>query len=185
MSEDKSFDIAKHKITNILTHSESPIDISHAENTLHWLLVIDSRANEVLRLAAYAHDIERAAPNHLRREDFKDYGEYKRLHAIRGGELAAIVIKSAGYSEQDAARVASLIEQAEFSSADSEVQKMCDADSISFFDNNLEYYIQVHSHEQAQQKIQFMYQRATKKAQVIIKEMMLAKADLGVTINNP
>ena len=56
----KSVESAKLRIREIIAGSQVPEDLTHAENTLQWLLRLDSQADSALQLAAFAHDIDRA-----------------------------------------------------------------------------------------------------------------------------
>ncbi len=53
-----SFDCAKLRIRKIIARSSVPEDPLHAENTLKWLLKLESKADPALQIAAYAHDGE-------------------------------------------------------------------------------------------------------------------------------
>src|SRR5690606_29380018 len=79
-----------------LKQSQVPEDPGHAENTLKWLLRLDPQADLALRLAALAHDIERASPSRLRRQDFYDYDRFKAMHAAIGARMAASLFRGAG-----------------------------------------------------------------------------------------
>lgn len=158
--------------------SKVPEDPSHAENVLHWLLVLDPDANEVLQLAAYGHDIERALPDRYTVKDFETYEDYKNAHAKRGGELITKMLLDAGYSQNDAKRAGGLVTEAEFSSDDSQVQLICDADTISFFDNNLAFYRKRYESDVVRKKVNFMYSRATDRAKKYVEEIIRGDTEI-------
>ena len=168
------FEIAKQKFAQLISQSKSEEDPSHAENVLHWLLELKPDADEVLQLAAFAHDVERSLPDRHQAGNFPSYHEYKKAHAERGGKMASKVLLEAGYSKDDSKRIAKIIEAAEFVSDDPDVQLICDADSISFFDNNAPFYLSSKGPEITRQKMIFMFKRASPRAKQEI-EKVLAK----------
>lgn len=172
MTYSKSFTTARKKFHGMISKSTNEIDLSHAINTQEWLERLHGSSDEIVTLAAFAHDIERALPDRMNLEDFEDYNSYKSAHAKRGGLIAEEIALSSGYSKKDAARLRDLITNAEFSSTDPDVQKVCDADSISFFDNNLEYYGAKNSLERTRKKAEFMYGRASDRAKQAIDKIL-------------
>lgn len=165
----------KKEITDMLAKSQSYIELSHAENTLYWLLHMHPKSDEITMLAAYAHDIERSTPDKLRKQDYIDYNLYKQLHSEKGGNIASKIASKNGYELMDCNRLNRLIREAEFSSSDVFVQRVCDADSISFFDNNIEHYTNNNSKIRLDHKKVFMYNRATPRARKIIDMIMEKK----------
>lgn len=171
---------AKNKITKIISKSKTPEDPTHADNVLYWLLQLEPNADEILQLAAFAHDVERAMPDRFKPEMFENYDEYKEAHAARAGKITAEILVESGYSNLDANRADELIRDAEFQSDNREVQLICDADSISFFDNNLAYYIKRNDDESTKKKIGFMYNRASERAQTHIARILRQKPELNL-----
>ena len=169
---------ALKEFKRLLSKSADPIELSHAENTLYWLKQINSKADEVLCLAAYAHDIERSVPDKANKSDYDDYEEYKRVHSKRSGTIAANILRDTGYAEIDATRIRDIIMSAEFESKDPDIQLVCDADSVSFFDNNIENYILKNGDKKTGEKARFMYKRTTTKARMIIKDILKEKNKL-------
>jgi hypothetical protein len=174
------FETAKSKIAEIISQSKTEEDPSHSLNALHWLLVLKPDADEILQLAALAHDIERAMPDRLTREQFPSYEEYKIAHANKAAELAAQILKESGYSDEESVRIFTIIKDAETGDDNFEVNLIMDADSISFFDNNINYYIKRKSQEDSQAKAEFMYNRASDKAKQFIQEIMSKKQEMGI-----
>lgn len=56
---------ARAAFEKIISSSKTPEDPSHAENTLYWLVTLEPKANDLLRLSAFAHDIKTAMPDRL------------------------------------------------------------------------------------------------------------------------
>lgn len=171
----KKFEAAISNFERIIAQSSNDIDLSHAKNTLYWLNVLCPNADELLRLAAFAHDVERAMPDRLKKKDFPSYETYKRAHAKRSGQIVSNILRDIGYTSKQTKKVAYLIESAEFSSNDGQVQCICDADSISFFDNNILSYLNKHGVTSTKEKMNFMYMRASPVAQQYIGKLLKTK----------
>jgi 5'-deoxynucleotidase YfbR-like HD superfamily hydrolase len=176
------FEIAKSKIAEIIAQSKTEEDPSHSLNTSHWLLVLKPDADDILQLAALSHDIERAMPDRLTSEQFPTYEEYKIAHANKAAELAAQILKESGYSDEESARIFTIIKDAETGDDNPEVNLIMDADSISFFDNNIDYYIKRKSQEDFQAKAEFMYNRASDQAKQYIREIMAKKPEINIEL---
>jgi len=155
------YEEAIEEISKLISDSKNIVDASHAKNTLHWLIIIRPDADDILKIAAYAHDIERAMPDRLNKDDFDEYSTYKLAHSKCSGVIASKIALNVGYTPSEAEKVAHLIELAEFSSSDEDVQSICDADSISFFDNNADEYLNKNGVKATKQKMNFMYSRAS------------------------
>jgi hypothetical protein len=166
------FETAKKKITETISHSLTEEDPGHSENAWRWLLKLKPDADEVLQLAALGHDIERAMPDRLMKDQFKTYDEYKSAHAKRAGELLKHILIESGYVEADAKRVEELVGAAEFSSDDPDVQLISDADSISYFDYNIDFYLKRSGEKKTHEKMQFMYERASERAKHEIEKLV-------------
>jgi len=127
------------RIRAVIARSEVPEDPAHAENTLEWLLWLDPEADEALRLAALAHDIDRATPERVRREDFPDYDSFKAAHARRGARLLRGILEDCGIDGAVAEEACRLVERHE-AGGDPRSDLLKDADSLSYFDVNLPLY---------------------------------------------
>jgi hypothetical protein len=76
-----NIDYLKRKIEEIIKKSPVSEDPIHSKNTLEWLLKLKPDADEALKIAALGHDIERAIEERkVRREDYKNYDEFKDLY---------------------------------------------------------------------------------------------------------
>jgi hypothetical protein len=118
-------------------------------------------------------------PDRLTQGAFATYDDFKRAHAERAGQLVARIAKESGYSSEEAAEIERLIGEAEFSSADPDVQLICDADSISYFDYNIHFYMKRHPASDTRQKMKFMHDRASEKAKAEIDKILAAHEDLA------
>lgn len=131
---------AKALIRAQINQSPVPEDPGHAQNTLAWLLRLAPNADPALRIAALAHDIERARPDRLRRQQFADYDYFKALHAAIGARMAGRLLRKAGVTSKVRSEACRLIRLHEFG-GDARSDLLKDADSISFFDHNLPLYL--------------------------------------------
>ncbi len=127
------------RIREFIRHSRVPEDPMHAENTLAWLVRLDPMADEALRLAALAHDIDRAAPDGVRREDFADYDAFKQAHAEHGARLLHRLLERCDVPEAVTAEACRLVRLHEVG-GDPRADLLRDADSLSYFDVNLPLY---------------------------------------------
>lgn len=152
--------------------SANQAELAHAQNTLHWLKILSPQADEILQLAAFAHDIERSVSRPVNPDDYNNYNEYKKAHAQRSGQIASEAVMAVGFSKSESNRIARIIENAEFPSEDPETQLVCDSDSISFFDNNIEVYTKRKGIDKTQYKANFMYERASAPAKQYIESIL-------------
>jgi Domain of unknown function (DUF4202) len=174
----KNFEQAKQDIANIIANSKTEEDPTHSINAWSWLLKLYPNADEILQLAVLAHDIERGLPNRLTREQFSSYDEYKHAHASRGSKKAYEIALANGYLEDEATRLVHIIMNAEFESKEEDVQKVCDADSISFFDNNVDFYLNRSGEDKTKAKVNFMYSRAAREAKAEIDKILQSKPNI-------
>ena len=128
------------KIREILLRSPIPEDPSHAQNTLDWLMFLWPDSDLALQVAALGHDIERAYPEHrVAKTDYQDYDSYKKAHADHSARILAKVLIDCDCPREFVNQVIWLVERHE-SGGDAMSDRLNQADSISFFDNNLPYF---------------------------------------------
>lgn len=173
------FEEIKVKIAEFISHSKASTDPGHSLNTQEWLLKLRPDADEILQIAALIHDIERATPDRLIQTAFESYDAYKVAHASRGAEIAKQMVKETGYSDKEAERIFYLVKHHETGNGDSDVDLVMDADSISYFDFNIEEYLNYYGEEATRKKILFMRERASEKAKKIIDEIIRSKPELN------
>ncbi|MBW1691261.1 MAG: DUF4202 family protein [Deltaproteobacteria bacterium] len=96
-----SIDCVKKKIEEIVKTSPVPEDPIHSKNTLEWLLWLKPDADEALQIAALGHDIERAIEERkVRRDDYKNYDEFKDAHASNSAEILAEIMKECSIGKE-------------------------------------------------------------------------------------
>lgn len=134
-----TIDAAMRMIRDRLAQSPVPEDPGHAENTLQWLLKLAPNAGPAMRLAALAHDIERARPERLQRNQFDDYDAFKAAHASVGAHLTDALLRHANVPESIRHDVYHLIRHHE-TGGDRDSDLLKDADSLSYFEHNLPLY---------------------------------------------
>jgi putative nucleotidyltransferase with HDIG domain len=129
----------------------------------------DEASPVFLRIAALLHDIDRAHPNReIRGYNFPDYESYKKRHSIESAEIAKAFLIQHGASEDFVSAVVHVIVNHEYG-GDKYSDVVVDADSISFFEDNLELYLKVREVEEATNKIRFMYSRMSPHGQAIVR----------------
>jgi len=136
----KRFKYLWKELEDIINKSPLPEDPIHAKNTLYWLLRLAPGSDENLKLAAFAHDIERAIPERkIRREDFINYDSFKMAHAMNSAKIIVHIMKKYNMPDKDIRDVEYLVIHHEIGGCKrSDLIK--DADSLSFFDTNLIFY---------------------------------------------
>ncbi len=144
--------------------------IEHFLRTVHWLKMLRPDADEGLLIAAVAHDIERAFRDHETYDKIKntEKGFRSDEHLIHHQEESARIIGE--YLEEIKAdqrtieRVTMLVSKHEVGgNEDQDLLK--DADSISFFENNVGYFVAKRVKDTGKRKVKekfnWMYDRMT------------------------
>ncbi len=138
------FSDAVAALDRLLAQSPVPEDPGHARDVERWLLRLRPEAVDdwPLRLAARAHDVDRALPDELRvcRGDFSDYDDFKAAHAANSARVTAGLMRKAGAPVEAIHDVTWLVLRHEVGGRDARLQALCDADSLSFFTHNLPFY---------------------------------------------
>ena len=137
-----NIDCLKRKIEEIIKKSPVSEDPIHSKNTLEWLLKLKPDADEALKIAALGHDIERAIEERkVRREDYKNYDEFKDAHASNSAKVLTEIMEACNISKKIADDIFFLVCHHETGGSE-RVDILRDADSISFFQVNLpDYFI--------------------------------------------
>ncbi len=152
--------------------------IKHFERTVYWLKQLKADADEALLISAIAHDIERA----YRKEDMLEkkrtisYADPKffRPHEERGAEIMAEFLEKNCAEQKLIERVKMLISKHEEGGNDDQ-NLLKDADSISFFENNVPTFLTKHVSEvgkdKVKEKFDWMFNRITsEKAKQIARQ---------------
>jgi len=174
---------AKKRIRTLIANSEVPEDPRHADNTLEWLLRLEPKADEALQIAAIAHDIDRATPERVRREDYPDYDTFKAAHARRGARLLRGILEDC-MIESTVVQEACRLVVAHETGGDFRSNLLKDADSISYFDVNLPLYSQRNTWQETTRRTIWGYQRLSVRAKKIVKHINYDQKELVRLIQN-
>jgi hypothetical protein len=158
------------RIVEIIHNSPIEEDPSHSEQVWKFVLEIDPNVSEELQIAALAHDIERGVPPRSEKLEGETYGDYKHRHAQRSADITAHLMSQLNYSKKSVDKVQKFIESHEVG-GDEETDILRDADSASYFANNISSYLKRNGVERTREKIKFMYDRASVKTKNIIKKL--------------
>ena len=159
----------------------------HLERTVYWLKQLKPAADEAMLIAAMSHDIERA----FRQEDMEKLKkaagtldkEFLNRHQERGSKIMAEFLEKCGADKELIAKVERLITHHE-KGGDEEQNLLKDADSISFFENNIPTFLTKAvaeiGKEEVRKKFDWMFERITSpEAKEMVKEWY-AKAVEGL-----
>ncbi len=150
----------------------------HFERTVYWLLQLKPDADEAFQIAAFAHDIERGfrKPEDNMYVGPEGYLDKKcmKYHQEKGAEIRGEFLEKHGASKEIIERVKHLISKHEVG-GDDDQNLLKDADSLSFLENNVDFFIDkklpVDGVEKVRPKIDWMYTRITSpKAKEIAKQ---------------
>jgi len=144
--------------------------IKHFLRTVHWIKVLKSDVDVALLISAVAHDIERAyrQKDILEKKTSAGYTnvEFFRPHEERGAEIIADFLKQQSATAEIIERVKMLVSRHEEGGNDDQ-NLLKDADSISFFENNISLFLTKHVQEVGKEKVRkkfdWMYNRITSK----------------------
>ncbi len=153
----------------------SPLDfeLKHSKLTLKWCLYLKPDADNALQIAALAHDIDRAVTGITETYDLKDYSkinEFKAEHAKRSAKIISDLMKKFEFDEKTIEKVNRLVLNHEVG-GDKETNILMDADSIAYFDYNINGYFKKNGKEKTKNKVKFMYRRLSEKAKKLVNEI--------------
>ncbi len=162
---------AKRNIRAVISGSDVPEDPRHSENTLEWLLKLDSEADQALQIAALAHDIDRAVePRKALRSDYIDYDMFKAAHSCNGAKILQEILDKCAVARSIADEACRLVRLHEVG-GDPRSDLLKDADSISFFEVNMLLYYQREGWEETRRRCIWGYQRLSTWAKESIKNL--------------
>jgi len=120
--------------------------IKHFERTVYWVLELKPDSDEALLISAISHDIERAFRKTVSHKDVKKSKKgfsdinYLNFHQKEGGKIIEKFLKKQNANKKLIQRVKMLISKHEIG-GNTDQNLLKDADSLSFFENNTEYFI--------------------------------------------
>ncbi|MFZ2152734.1 MAG: DUF4202 family protein [Microgenomates group bacterium] len=123
-----------------------------------------------LQIAALAHDIERGILPRFMDKDFESHEEYKRAHSEKGAKILENILKKYAIDKKVIIEVTNLVRLHEVG-GNTEANILRDADSISFFDNNLDFYIGYKGMAGAIKQVKYKFERCSPRAQKYIESL--------------
>jgi len=135
----------------------------HFERTVYWYEQFLPEYTEAHKIAAYAHDIERAFRNkdNIFPEDYLD-SEFLKHHQEEGARLMVDFLKKQQVLIEVIEKVSHLISKHEVG-GDNEQNALMDADSVSFFETNAENFVTkkapIEGKEKVKAKLDWMFDR--------------------------
>lgn len=172
-----NFTKLKSEIAEIFSKAEFELEGAHSLDTLGWVMKIDPEASEALQIAALAHDIDRGIKPKITREKNETYDDYKVRHATRSSQLIVDLMVKYGYSKDLIKKTSFLVKNHEVGGSE-EVNILMDADSVSFFSCNIEWYYKYKGLKGTKDKIILMYGRATPRAKQMIRSFKIKNKEL-------
>lgn len=166
------------ELSSIASKSVLPFELSHAHKTLEWLLKLKPEADDVLKIAAFGHDVERGITGITETYSLKgqNLDKFKKEHALRSAEIIRDLMIKHGYSEEQAERCSKLVELHEVGGTpESDILK--EADSLAFF-NHVDTYFKLNGPAKAKVKFGFMVKRLSPQGIALVKQMRLANPEI-------
>lgn len=168
-------------IRRYIAGSSTPEDPAHADNTLEWLLRLKPDADAALQLAALGHDIDRASPDKVRRENFDDYDAFKAAHARHGAAIMRDLLNQYALPQELIERCCELVLRHEVGgTADADILK--DADSLSYFDTNLPLYLRREGEAEALRRSIWGINRLSGRALEILSGWPFSDSEAGAIV---
>ena len=165
----KYLELVKKYINKGCADTGSNRDTKHHERTLYWLLQLKPDSDEVLQIAAYSHDAERvfrtAQYDNISKSDkgFRDENHLEH-HQNIGAKIVSDFLLKNGADKKLAEHVLFLISKHEVG-GDDDQNLLKDADSLSFFENNVEFFltkqVEKMGKDKVRDKFNWMYERIT------------------------
>jgi len=166
------------EIERVILYSQVPEDSIHSKNTKKWVLELDPKANMALQIASLGHDIERSIEERkIKRENFTDYDEFKKAHSQNSATILREILSEYDVNHDFIGKVVHLVLLHEFGGTpEADILKY--ADSISFFDVNLQFYFQRNPERETAFRMKWGYKRLSKVAKSIVRNFSYDDVDL-------
>jgi hypothetical protein len=173
------FGLLRMEIEKIISKSAVEEDPGHSVLTLKWVLKFKPDADEALMIAALAHDIDRAVNGTMDVASPPGLNEMERAveHAIRSANITSKLMKNLGYDEEIISRVRYLIEH-HIKGGDEEANMLVSADSLSFFEHNIYYYIKAKGIEKTKKKVRWMFNKMSDKTKKLAKQIKFREKEV-------
>lgn len=164
-----------HRELHDLTRPLVRADYDHALDVWQWVLRLDSGAAEEVQVAALFHDIERLESEASARIEHQssDYVGFKQRHAERGGMIASVVLRRAGYEEDAIRRITSLVALHEQPGEDEDLMLLNEADALSFFSFNSPGFFDYFDEEHCVKKVDYTLRRLGARGAALLNSIHL------------
>ncbi|MBW2963519.1 HD domain-containing protein [Candidatus Woesearchaeota archaeon] len=164
----KFYNKVEKYVVETFTKAGKSEQIKHFLRTAHWIKELKTNADEALLIAAVAHDIERGFRGddmfYMKKSKGFTSEEFLRPHQERGAEIISNFLKEQGADEKLIKRVKHLVSKHE-EGGDNDQNLLKDADSISFFENNVNTFLNKKVKEVGKEKVKskfdYMFDRIT------------------------
>lgn len=177
-----SMQCAQQRIRSAISRSKVPEDPVHAESTLEWLLKLRPDADEALRLAALGHDIERAVETRrVRKSRFRTFDEFKAAHASNSAEILRSLLEECRVTERVTTEVCRLVRLHE-TGGDERSDILKNADSLSYFQDNLPLYYARNGREETKRRAAWGYARLSPELRRIVARFRFESDDLNTLL---
>ncbi len=137
---------------------------AHFVRTVFWLEKLLPNITDTERIAAYAHDIERAFRESKDSPDNYLDPTFLKNHQEKGAQIISVFLRKEHALEEMISRVVHLISKHEVG-GDVEQNALMSADSISFLETNAEMFVTkkapVEGYVSVKAKLDWMYNRIT------------------------
>jgi len=148
----------------------------HCQRTYWRILELDPNASDALQIAGLSHDIDRAFKNkEIKQEVYQNnYDEYKRQHSIQCAEIISELLKNSGFDSGLVDRVNYLVRNHENPSSmgEPELDILKAADSLTFFEYDVEAYLDRSGSDAVKKKMKFMYNKIPSKYKSKLDEIL-------------
>jgi len=172
------------EIEKFISKSEVPEDQPHSKNTKDWVIKLFPEADFALQIAALGHDIERSIKEKkIRREEYSDYNKFKEAHSHNSAKIMKKILQKYKTDPNIIDKVTYLIKNHEFG-GNPEADILKNADSISFFDVNLQRYFLRNTKEETYFRIKWGFEKLSKRARSIVNKFRYDNIELDTLFRN-
>ena len=164
------YDLVEKFVISSFSEEALKNQLTHFKRTVHWVKELNPEADEALLISAIAHDIERSVRKEEVLKKIKEIGltssDFLKNHQERGAEIIANFLEEQGAENELIDKVKRLVSKHEVG-GDEEQNLLKDADSLSFLENNLSYFLSPEKItatggiEKVKEKISWMFNRIT------------------------
>jgi hypothetical protein len=173
---------AEQRIRSAISMSKVPEDPLHAENTLAWVLKLMPEADEALKLAALGHDIDRAIETRrVQKNRFRSFDEFKAVHATNSAKILGLILEECGVEECVRFEVCRLVSLHE-TGGDERSDILKNADSLSFFQDNLPLYFARNGWMETKRRAMWGYARLSQELRQIVGQFRFESEDINALL---